>query len=202
MYFANRSYSSTNFCFKDCVNLEGYYDKIPQTWGGGWDGTTEPPVITVTAEYPEGQGYYSIDFIVKGKSVQSAYYYNNSYTELCEKKGIEIERDYLNAINSDKGLTLGFDQGVPNVEYILIVSGKNMFGQNYAYKVQATTAVPKGSDEYERYLGEWTVTSASSTSTVMSISLSLSTSRSSHTEWTAFTMFTAGASPSSLTSIR
>lgn len=182
VYFANRSYSSTNFCFKDCVNLEGYYDKIPQTWGGGWDGTTEPPVITVTAEYPEGQGYYSIDFIVKGKGVQSAYYYlsaktlvdqalpkyNNSYTELCEKKGIEIESDYLNAINSDKGLTLGFDQGVPNVEYILIVSGKNMFGQSYAYKVQATTAVPKGSDEYERYLGEWTVTSASSTSTVAS----------------------------------
>ena len=176
-YFANRSYSSTNYCFKGCVNLEGYYDKIPQTWGGAWDGTTEAPTITVDAQYPEGQGYYSIDFIVKGKGVASAYYYlsaktlvdqalpkyNNSYTELCEKKGIAIESDYLNAINSDKGLTLGFTQGVPNVEYILIVAGKNMFGQSYAYKVQATTTVPKGSDEYERYLGEWTVTAASST---------------------------------------
>ncbi len=174
-YFANRSYSSTNYCFKGCVNLEGYYDKIPQTWGGGWDGTTEAPTITVDAQYPEGQGYYSIDFIVKGKGVASAYYYlsaktlvdqalpkyNNSYTELCEKQGIAIESDYLNAINSDKGLTLGFTQGVPNVEYILIVAGKNMFGQSYAYKVQATTTVPKGSDEYERYLGDWTVTAAS-----------------------------------------
>ena len=178
-YFANRSYSSTNACFKGCVNVEGYYDKIPQSWGGGWDGTTEAPTITVDAQYPEGQGYYSIDFIVKGKGVASAYYYlsakalvdqalpkyNNSYTELCEKQGIAIESDYLNAINSTQGLTLGFTQGVPNVEYILIVSGKNMFGESYAYKVQATTTVPKGSDEYERYLGEWTVTSATSVST-------------------------------------
>ncbi len=39
-----------------------------------------------------------------------------------------------------------------------------MFGESNAYKVQATTTIPKGSDEYERYLGEWTVTTASSTS--------------------------------------
>ena len=177
-YFANRSYSATNYCFKGCVNLEGYYDKIPQSWGGGWDGTTEKPSIEVTATLPEKDGYFSIDFLVKGKGVASAYYYltakvladealpkyNNSYTELCEQKGIEIESDYLQALNSDQGLTLGFTQGVPNVEYILIVSGKNMFGESYAYKVQATSTIPKGSDEYERYLGEWTVTTASSTS--------------------------------------
>lgn len=177
-YFAKRACSSTAYCFTGCVNLEGYYDKIPQAWGGGWDGTSEAPVISVDAQYPEGNGYYSIDFIVKGKSVASAYYYlsaktlvdevlpkyNNSYVELCEKRGIEIEADYLNAINSAAGLTLGFAQGVPNVEYILIVAGKNMFGQSYAYKVQATTSVPKGSDEYERYLGEWTVTTAGSAS--------------------------------------
>lgn len=177
--FANRSCSSTG-CFTGCINLEGYYDKIPVAWGGGWDGTTEKPTIEVTASYPEGEGYYSIDFLVKGKGVSSAYYYlsakalvdealpkyNNSYSELCEKKGIQIEADYLNAINSDKGLTLGFTQGVPNVEYILIVSGKNMFGEAYAYKVQATTAIPKGTDEYDRYLGEWTVTSAGSATTM------------------------------------
>ena len=177
-YFANRNYSATNFCFKDCVNLEGYFDKIPQSWGGGWDGTTEKPSIEVTATLPEKDGYFSIDFHVKGKSVATAYYYltakaiadeilpkyNNSYSELCEQKGIEIESEYLKALNSDQGLTLGFTEGVPNVEYILIVSGKNMFGESYAYKVQATTAIPKGSDEYERYLGEWTVTSASATS--------------------------------------
>lgn len=177
-YFANRNYSATNFCFKDCVNLEGYFDKIPQSWGGGWDGTTEKPSIEVTATLPEKDGYFSIDFHVKGKSVATAYYYltakaiadeilpkyNNSYSELCEQKGIEIESEYLKALNSDQGLTLGFTEGVPNVEYILIVSGKNMFGESYAYKVQATTAIPKGTDEYERYLGEWTVTSASATS--------------------------------------
>lgn len=132
----------------------------------------------MTATLPEKDGYFSIDFLVKGKGVASAYYYltakvladealpkyNNSYTELCEQKGIEIESDYLQALNSDQGLTLGFTQGVPNVEYILIVSGKNMFGESYAYKVQATSTIPKGSDEYERYLGEWTVTTASSTS--------------------------------------
>ena len=176
--FANKSCTSTNFCFKGCVNLEGYYDRIPQSWGGGWDGTTEKPTIEVTANLPEGEGYYSIDFIVKGKGIASAYYYltakviadeilpkyNNSYTELCEKQGIEIESEYLDAVNSTQGLTLGFTQGVPNVEYILIVAGKNMFGESYAYKVQATSAIPKGSDEYERYIGEWTVTSASSTS--------------------------------------
>lgn len=177
-YFAKRSYSSLNYCFKDCVNLEGYFDKIPTSWGGGWDGSTEAPTIDVTASLPEGEGYFSIDFLVKGKGVASAYYYltakviadeilpkyNNSYSELCEKNGIEIESDYLKALNSEQGLTLGFTQGVPNVEYILIVSGKNMFGEKYAYKVQATSTIPKGSDEYERYLGEWTVTSASSTS--------------------------------------
>ena len=177
-YFANRGYSAINNCFKGCVNLEGYFDKIPQSWGGGWDGTTEAPSIEVDAILPENAGYYSIDFVVKGKSVAKAYYYltakttadqllpeyNNSYTELCEKRGIEIESDYLQALNSAQGLTLGFTEGVPNVEYILVVSGKNMFGEQYAYKVQATTTIPKGSDEYERYLGEWTVTSASATS--------------------------------------
>lgn len=171
-YFANKSYSYTN-CFKDCINLEGYYDKIPQACGGGWDGSTEAPTIEVSATLPENRGYYMIDFNVKGKSVASAYYYlsakavvdevlpkyNNSYSELCEKRGIEIETDYLNAINSTQGLTLGFDSGVPNVEYILIVSGKNMFGQSYAYKVQSTTSVPKGCQEYENFIGEWTVTS-------------------------------------------
>lgn len=175
-YFANHSYSSLNFCFKGCVNLEGYYDKIPQTWGGGWDGTTEKPTIEVTATLPEKTGYYSIDFTVKGKGVSKCYYYltaktiadeilpkyNNSYTELCRQKGIEIESDYLAAVNSDNGLVLGFSEGVPNVEYILIVSGSNMFGESYAYTVQSTTSVPKGTEEYERYLGEWTVTAASS----------------------------------------
>lgn len=162
-----------NQTFKDCINLEGYYDKIPQACGGGWDGSTEAPTIEVTATHPENRGYYMIDFNVKGKGVASAYYYlsakavvdevlpkyNNSYSELCEKKGIEIEADYLNAINSTQGLTLGFESGVPNVEYILIVSGKNMFGQSYAYKVQATTSIPKGCQEYENFIGEWTVTS-------------------------------------------
>lgn len=177
-YFANRTYSNVYTCFRGAVSLEGYYDKIPTTWGGGWDGSTEKPTIEVSANLPEGDGYYSINFVVKGKGVASAYYYltaktivdeilpkyNNSYSELCEKNGNLIESDYLNAINSEEGLTLGFTQGVPNVEYILIVAGKNMFGEAYAYKVQATSTVPKGTDEYERYLGEWTVTTASSTS--------------------------------------
>ena len=176
-YFANRSYTYSN-CFQNCINLEGYYDKIPQSCGGGWDGSTEAPTIEVTASLPENRGYYCINFNVKGKSVSNAYYYlsaksmvdeilpkyNNSYTELCEKKGIEIEADYLNALNSSQGLTLGFDSGVPNVEYILIVAGKNMFGQSYAYKVQSTTSIPKGSQEYENFIGEWTVTSAYSVS--------------------------------------
>lgn len=179
-YFANRTYNF-NSCFTGCYNLEGYYDKIPQSCGGAWDGSTTAPTINVSASLPEGRGYYSINFNVKGTAVASAHYYlsakssvdeilpkyNNSYVELCEQKGIEIEEEYLNAINSSNGLTLGFEAGVPNVEYILIVSGKNMFGQSYAYTVQSTTSIPKGSEEYENFIGEWTVTSAFSVTTFL-----------------------------------
>lgn len=174
-YFAGRSLY-TRDAVAGCINLEGYYDKIPQSWGGCYDGTTSKPVISVSASYPEGNGYYCIDFNAKGQAVAEAYYYlsaktlvddvlpsfNNSYAELCNKRGIKIENNYLAALNSEQGLTLGFDQGVPNVEYILIVSGKNMHGESFAYKVKSTTEVPKGSAEYERYMGEWTVTSTAS----------------------------------------
>ena len=178
-YFAGKSYSSISNCFKGCVNLEGYYDKIPLAWGGGWDGSTEAPVIDISAVLPEKKGYYAIDFIVKGTGVAEAYYYlsaktlvdqvlpnfNNSYSELCEQKGIKIEDAYLSAINSTSGLTLGFEEGVPDVEYILIVSGKNIYGKKFAYCVQSTTSIPKGSDEYDRFLGDWKVTSSGSVST-------------------------------------
>lgn len=171
-YFANKSCSST-YCFKDCINLEGYYDRIPQAWGGAWDGTTEAPTIEVSATLPEKATYYAVDFLVKGKSVQNAKYYltakviadellpkyNNSLSELCEAKGVDIEAEYIKAINSTQGLTLNFEAGVPNVEYILVVCGNNMFGSNYAYTTKATTEVPKGSEEYERFLGEWHVKS-------------------------------------------
>ena len=177
-YFANRALSGGG-CFTGATQIDGYYDRIPQSWGGGWDGSTAAPAIAVTASLPEGEEYYAVDFNVKGKNVVSAYYflsakaaveaalpeYNNSYADLCNAEGIAIESDYLDAINSSDGLTLYFDGGVPETEYILIVSGKNMFGESYARCAQATAAVPKGEEGYERFLGQWTVTSASSAST-------------------------------------
>ncbi len=177
-YFGNRSISGSN-CFNGSVSLDGYYDHIPQSWGGGWDGTTEAPTISVTASLPEGAAYYAVDFQVKGTGVAKARYYlsskasadkllpqyNNSYAELCDANGIEIESDYIASINSENGLTLYFDQGIPETEYILIISGSNMFGKSYAYDSKATTPIPAGKPEYDRYLGQWTVTSQSSTST-------------------------------------
>lgn len=179
-YFANRSVNGNN-CFNGSVSLDGYYDRIPESWGGGWDGTTTAPTITVTASLPEGAAYYAVDFLVKGTGVAKARYYlsskaaadkllpqyNNSYAELCDANGIEIESDYIASINSEQGLTLYFDQGIAETEYILIISGSNMFGKSYAYDCKATTPIPAGKPEYDRYLGQWTVTSQSSTSTSM-----------------------------------
>lgn len=176
-YFANRNYSTGN-CFTGCTNLEGYYTKIPTAWGGGWDGSLAAPTVAVTASLPTNKGYYAIDYNIKGTDVVSAYYlltakvtaddylaqYNNSYTEMVEKEGTQISSSYIKAINTETGLTLNFTSGVPNVEYILIVAAKNSLGEMYAYKVQSTTSIPKGSDAYESYLGEWTVTSTSSVS--------------------------------------
>lgn len=167
-------------CFSGCTTMPGYYSEIPQAWGGGWDGSTAPPVLRVTGTPRPGAEYYAIDFKIKGQHVTNVRYYltakvlldalapkyNNDYTAIVNALGQDIEPQYIAAVNSSEGLTLGFSEGVPEVEYSLIVSATNSHGSAFQSVTTATTAMPKGEDAYEKLIGTWRVTSSNSCTAV------------------------------------
>lgn len=167
-------------CFGKCYNLPGYFSEIPTAWGGGWDGSTAPPRLKVTASTTPETAYYRIDFKIKGQNVTKARYYmtakeildevapkyNNDYTAIVNALGNDIEPSYIGSINSEEGLTLVFDAGVPEVEYAIIVSVSNSNGQTFGSATAKTTAIPKGDGTYDKLLGNWRVTSDNSTTEV------------------------------------
>jgi len=163
-------------CFKNCINMPGYFSEIPQNWGGGWDGTSNPPKLKVTATLRPGAEYYAIDFLIKGQSVSQVKYYltakailddvakkfNNDYTAIVNALGVDIEPEYIAAVNTTEGLTLGFDAGVPEVEYVLIVSASNSHGNAFQSVSATTEPMPKGDGTYDKLIGSWRVTSSNS----------------------------------------
>lgn len=174
------NYYASQSCFTNCFMMPGYFSEIPNAWGGGWDGTSNPPRMKLTATPTPGKEYYSIDFVLKGQGVTKARYYltakvlldelapkyNNDYTAIVDELGNDIENTYIGSINTEEGLTLGFDAGVPEVEYILIAKVTNSHGQAFGQASAKTTPMPKGEPNYENMLGTWRVTSDNSTTEV------------------------------------
>lgn len=172
----------TNYSSSDCfagASKVNSWATIPSEWGGGNDGITAKPEITIEVQHPEGAEYYSLIFDMYGKEVTTLTYYlstsanvkkylpryNNSLEQMVREGGTKIARDdyqshFYAQLNSETGSGLTFDTGDPETEYTLIVLVENSKGQLITVTKAATSAVPTGSDEYEAYLGTWTVTPA------------------------------------------
>jgi hypothetical protein len=186
--FGTRTSYTSAKCFTNCKKLTNYED-IPSTWGGEDVSVKAAPTIKLSASLPSGEEYYAVDFNLKGTYVQSAKYYlstpssieallpkyGNSLEQLTREIGVEIGSSYNEAINSEQGLTLGWEGGMPSVEYALVVRVENTLGNATAYITKSTTAMPKGSDEYEAYVGTWIVTSDDATSEIVADSVPVST---------------------------
>lgn len=169
-------------CVEGCVNLDGYFTQIPQAFGGGWDGTTEKPKLVLKGEPTPGAEYYSINYTMKAQGAQEAYYwlghisaleswlpkYNNDVTLLCKERGQKFWPEDLAKLNSSDGFLAQYDGCVPNEQYVLIVSAKNMFGEVFKRIDTYTKPIPKGEQAYEDFVGKWKVTSTGSLSAVKS----------------------------------
>lgn len=166
-------------CFTGCTSLDGYATLIPTSWGGLFDGIVAPPTVTVTGSLAPNQTYYAINFTVRSKNATSMKYllgskadydqllpgYNNDVTKMVGALGTELDTPYVNAANSSS-LSLPFSDADPSTEYILTVAAFNSLGQATGQASVTTSAVPRGSDAYESYIGTWLVTSDDSTTEV------------------------------------
>lgn len=167
-------------CFGGCIGLEGYYNTIPQSWGGGWDGTTEKPRLSLKSELTPGAEYHSINFTMKAQGAQEAYYwlgslealnswlpkFNNDVTALCKARGTKFWPEDLAKLNSSDGYRAMYDECIPENDYVLVVSAKNMFGEVFQRLDIRTAKMPKGDAAFENFIGRWKVTSTGSTSMV------------------------------------
>ncbi len=160
-------------CFTGAYKVDGYYTLIPTAWGGGWDGTNDPPTLEVSGSLEPGEEYHYVNFVMKGQRVLEAYYYyadkawvdrilpdyNNDYTALCKALGNQIDSDYLPAINSSDGLTIYDDTATYDTEYLFICYVKNMHGEVFKTATLTTPKFPTGDGTYDKYIGKWHVTS-------------------------------------------
>ena len=173
--FGNRNISGAS-CFNGCVNLTGYSTQIPSAWGGLFDGVVAAPTVKVSGDLVKGQEYYAINYVVNSKNATSIKYllgskadydvllpsYNNDVTRMISAIGTELDTPYVNAANGS-GLTLPFADADPATEYILTVAAYNRLGQATDRLSVTTNSVPKGTDQFESYIGTWKVTSSNST---------------------------------------
>ncbi|MDE7437675.1 MAG: leucine-rich repeat domain-containing protein, partial [Muribaculaceae bacterium] len=177
VFGTSTSLSASN-AFEGATNVPGWVN-IPNTWGGGYCGYDKAPTLTLSAVPTEGAGYYSFDFTIKTTDAQEVSYYlaswqqiqtylpryNNSMEEMVTKNGIKIEdtysAKYLSQCNTEEGLTMYYDGGMPEIKYGVIVLAKNPLGKVVKFIEVSTEKMPKGSDAFENFVGTWTVTSAS-----------------------------------------
>ena len=174
--FGTSTSISGSGCFTDCVKLSGYAD-IPSTWGGANDGITAKPELRVEIIHPEGMEYHAIFFDFYGKEVTTLKYYlsttadikkylpryGNSLEQMVREGGVQIQKDdyqsfFYAQLNSETGAGLSFEDGDPDTEYGIIILVENSKGYNVSYTTASTGSMPKGSDDYEAYMGTWTVT--------------------------------------------
>ena len=162
-------------CFTGCGKMADY-TYIPISWGGISDGTTGVPVLELSMVPSEGEEYFRFDISIKGADVKSCRYVlgetetvqsrleeMGDYEKLCNRYGTAFSSSVIGNINSPEGHTVpSSDNLEPATEYTLVVMAGNVHGNTVETCVAVTGDVPEGEAGYERYIGTWTVTSASS----------------------------------------
>ena len=124
----------------------------------------------------EGEEYFRFDISIKGADVKSCRYVlgetetvqsrleeMGDYEKLCNRYGTAFSSSVIGNINSPEGHTVSSSDNLePATEYTLVVMAGNVHGNTVETCVAVTGDVPEGEAGYERYIGTWTVTSASS----------------------------------------
>ncbi len=168
---------SKNFtdCFKNCEKIADR-TLIPIAWGGLNDGTKAKPTFTLSMNAVEGAEYYSIAVNIKGTELKSGRFglftkerldqfleeMGGSYEKVCNRNCVKFTTAWLNDVNSETGFTSSSSTLEAGTDYVLLVSGTNVHGTTVAMAEARTADFPAGDANYERYIGTWTVTSASS----------------------------------------
>lgn len=162
-------------CFKNCTKIADRA-QIPIAWGGLSDGTKAKPTLTLSLGVVEGAEYHSIAMNVKGTELKSGRMglftkeqlnryleeMGGSYEKVCNRNCSPMTAGWLADINSETGLSDTSESMEAGTDYVLLVSGTNAHGTTVATAEVRTADFPTGEANYERYIGTWNVTSASS----------------------------------------
>lgn len=162
-------------CFAGCT-LMADYTMIPQDWGGVSDGTSDVPVLEASMTPAEGAEYYCLDVAISGTDVRECRYVlaekatiearveeMGGYEPVCNRYGTAMGGSVIDMINSDAGYSVqSSDDLESDTDYMLVVMATNVHGRTIVTAESRTGSIPEGEAAYERYVGTWTVTSASS----------------------------------------
>ena len=163
-----------NDTFAGCEKMADY-SYIPIDWGGISDGTKDVPVLVLSMTPKSGTEYYEFDVNIKGTDVKSCKYVLGTkeivelrveemggYEQLCNRYGASFTDANIDNINSETGYSISATDMEAGTEYMLVVMAKNVHGTTIEAVTASTEPAPEGEADYERYIGTWTVTSASS----------------------------------------
>ena len=162
-------------CFTGCEKIADR-TLIPIAWGGLNDGTKAKPTFTLSMNTVEGAEYYSMTVNIKGTELKSGRMglftkerlnqfleeMDGSLEKVCNRNCVGLTTAWVNSINSAAGLSDTSTTLEAGTDYVLLVSGTNVHGTTVATVEARTADFPAGDANYERYIGTWTVTSASS----------------------------------------
>ena len=161
-------------CFTGCEKMADYA-YIPIAWGGISDGTKGLPELEISMTPSSGAEYYMFDISIKGTDVKTCKYVLGEtatvearteelggYDKLCNRYGSSFADSVIDNINSDQGHSVSSSEIEAGTEYTLVVMAGNVHGTTIETVKASTAEVPAGEADYQRYIGTWTVTSASS----------------------------------------
>ncbi len=163
--------------------------QIPADWGGGDDGIKAKPELELKIKLPEKREYYTIIFDFFGKEVTNFRYYlakaedikkvlpryNNSLEAMVRSDNAtriwpdDYQSHFYAQLNSEIGGGLEFNGADPETEYGMIALAENSKGYKVIYQTITTAAIPKGNDDFEQFVGTWTVTPAGTVTDVAGV---------------------------------
>ena len=163
--------------------------QIPADWGGGDDGIKAKPELELKIKLPEKREYYTIVFDFFGKEVTNFRYYlakaedikkvlpryNNSLEAMVRSDNAtriwpdDYQSHFYAQLNSEIGGGLEFNGADPETEYGMIALAENSKGYKVIYQTITTAAIPKGNDDFEQFMGTWTVTPAGTVTDVAGV---------------------------------
>lgn len=161
-------------CFEGCTQMADYAN-IPQAWGGISDGTKDKPTLTLSMVPQTGAEYYRLDVTIRGTEVKQSKFilgtteivktrlaeFDGDYEKLCNRYGTSFSSSVISKINSETGHQVSSSDLEADTDYTLVVLASNAHGTTIETCEKRTAAVPAGDANYDRYIGTWTVTSAS-----------------------------------------